>query len=70
MQAASHTPPADGDAYKQEMADLEAYGKALMGVKADSDLSYLSGPLHKAQAVIDQHKGDWWAQKLNNAMKV
>jgi hypothetical protein len=41
-----------------------------MAVKADSDLSSLSGPVNKAQAVIDQHKGDWWAQKLNDAMKV
>ncbi len=52
------------------MADLEAYGKALIGLKADSNITVLSGPLDKAQAVIDQHKTDWWAQKLNTAMQV
>ena len=70
MIAAGEPPPADGGAYKQEMAYLKAYGNAPMTVKADSDLSQLRGPVGKAQAVIDQHKGDWWAQKLNDAMKV
>jgi hypothetical protein len=70
MQAAGDPPPADGAAYKQEMADLEAYGKALIGLSTDNNVTLLSGPLDKAQAVIDQHKGDWWAQKLDDAMKV
>ena len=70
LQAAGDPPPADGDAYKQEMADLEAYGKSLGRLGTDNNVTLLSGPLDKAQAVIDQHKADWWAQKLNDAMKV
>lgn len=69
LQAAGGPPPADG-AFKQEMADLQAYGKALMGLDKDSDISVLTGPLDQAQTVLDQHKTDWWTRKLDDAMKV
>ena len=70
LQSADSPPPADASAYKQEMTDLEAYGKALMGLSASSSIGILTGPLNKAQAVINQNKSYWWAQKLDDAMNV